>query len=70
MFCVIINPLKQTKEQIMVIKDLITGNLVKIIGSGPTAETLKILFADGTIKVQLRKLLTLVSQNTVQKEKK
>ncbi len=54
----------------MVIKDLITGNLVKIIGSGPTAETLKILFADGTIKVQLRKLLTLVSQNTVQKEKK
>ncbi len=45
----------------MVIKDLITGKLVKIIGQGPTAETFKILFADGTIKVQMRKLLELVS---------
>lgn len=44
----------------MVIKDLITGQLVKIIGDGPVAGTFKILFSDGTISVQLRKLLELV----------
>ncbi len=51
----------------MVIKDLITGKFVKIIGYGPTAETLKIIFADGTVKVQLRKLLEFVTKNSVQK---
>ncbi len=47
----------------MVIKDVITGKFVKIIGMGPTAETLRILFSDGTVKIQLRKLLELVSNN-------
>jgi hypothetical protein len=53
----------KNRGKMMVIKDLITGKFVKIIGMGPTAETLRILFSDGTVKIQLRKLLELVSNN-------